>query len=517
MLVGAAAAAPAAAAGWEEQSSGMGESTWLETVCAISTSEAWIGGSPPSVLLHTTDGGAGWNGVGVPITGDLQSMAFIGQAGWVSAHDYGGAGYNYDVHTTDGGQNWVDRPPPLATGTVDRFLPTGPDTCWGWRNLGNAAPKAQLLLTTDGGLTWAGNAAWATGGYIQPSAGSFVSPQSVWFLADSKVYRTTDNGASWSVSDPAAPSYLSYIDFVSATTGWVANGDGYVARTTDTGASWQAVPLPISRQVEAIDFFDAANGWVTTADGTVWHTTNGGTTWGAPAYKTGKILLDVSAAGASDAWISGTQGLILHTSDGGGPADTTPPTATAVGPTNWVGTPANVTITVDDGAGIGAYKAQWKWETDPGWSLGWSPAVVPVTPAGDHSLDGLHTLTYHGIDWAYNVGADQTIDVGIDTVAPTAAAPRAASVRRGRSVTLKYRINDAAPNGGTGAMQIVIKNRAGKVVKRSPILWNKAVNTTLGWKFTCRLKKGTYKFLVTVCDEAGNFALKTASNRLTVR
>ena len=314
LLVGAAAAVPAAAAGWEEQSSGMGESTWLETVCAISTSEAWIGGSPPSVLLHTTDGGAYWYGVGVPITGDLQSMAFIGQAGWVSAHDYGGAGYNYDVHTTDGGQNWVDRPPPLATGTVDRFLPTGPDTCWGWRNLGNAAPKAQLLLTTDGGLTWAGNAAWATGGYIQPSAGSFVSPQSVWFLADSTVYRTTDNGASWSVSDPAAPSYLSYIDFVSATTGWVANGDGYVARTTDTGASWQAVPLPISRQVEAIDFFDAANGWVTTADGTVWHTTNGGTTWGAPAYKTGKILLDVSAAGASDAWISGTQGLILHTS-----------------------------------------------------------------------------------------------------------------------------------------------------------------------------------------------------------
>ena len=524
LVIGAAAAGPAAAAGGEEQSSGRGENTWLDTVCAVSADEAWTGGAPPSVLLHTIDGGANWYGVYVPISGDLLSIAFIGQSGWVSAYDYGSK-HLYNVHTTDAGQTWADRPAATDAGSVDRFLPTGPDTCWGWRDLGNSAPKSQLLSTTDGGVTWTGNAAWTTKGYNQPQAGSFLNAQTGWFVDSftSKVYRTTDGGGSWAESSPAPPGYASYlanIDFVSATTGWVAGGDGFVTRTTDGGQTWAPVASIPVRELDSIDFASAAVGWATGTNGThdtIWHTTDGGVTWGAQLYTTTKILLDLAAGDSTHAWLTGTQGLIVHTGDGGGPLDTTGPTATAAGPTKWVGAPANVTITVDDGAGLGAWKAEWKWDAVVDWTGAWAPADVTVETPADHSRDGLHTLTYRGVDWANNRGADQTIDVGVDTQKPAAKAPSAASVRRLRSVSLKYKIVDVAPNGGHGDAQIAIKNRAGKVVKKSAWINSKAVGTVFSWRFTCKLRKGTYRFYVSVRDEAGNSAARKASNRLTVK
>jgi hypothetical protein len=104
----------------------------------------------------------------------------------------------------------------------------------------------------------------------------------------------------------------------------------------------------------------------------------------------------------------------------------------------------------------------------------------------------------------------------LDTVAPTTLAPGASKVIKGRKATLKYQVNDAAPNLGTATAIIKIKNRAGKVVKTiKPGV--KAVNVLQKATFTCKLAKGTYKFYVTATDAAGNVAAKAAVNKLTVR
>jgi hypothetical protein len=104
----------------------------------------------------------------------------------------------------------------------------------------------------------------------------------------------------------------------------------------------------------------------------------------------------------------------------------------------------------------------------------------------------------------------------LDTVAPTTVAPSASKVIKGRKATLKYQVNDAAPNLGTATAIIKIKNRAGKVVKTiKPGV--KAVNVLQKATFTCKLAKGTYKFYVTATDAAGNKATNTAGNKLTVR
>ena len=104
----------------------------------------------------------------------------------------------------------------------------------------------------------------------------------------------------------------------------------------------------------------------------------------------------------------------------------------------------------------------------------------------------------------------------VDTVAPVAVAPSAAKVVKGKKATLKYQVNDAAPNLGTATAVIKIKNKAGKVVKTLKP-GSKTVNVLQKATFTCKLAKGTYKFYVTATDAAGNKAGNTAGNKLTVR
>jgi hypothetical protein len=103
-----------------------------------------------------------------------------------------------------------------------------------------------------------------------------------------------------------------------------------------------------------------------------------------------------------------------------------------------------------------------------------------------------------------------------DTVAPTAIAQAAASVKKGKTATLKYKINDPAPNLGTATATITIKNAKGQVVK-TLVLTAKPVNTPQKATFKATLKKGKYKFYVTAVDAAGNQSTNVSFNKLTVK
>lgn len=141
-------------------------------------------------------------------------------------------------------------------------------------------------------------------------------------------------------------------------------------------------------------------------------------------------------------------------------------------------------------------------------------AVDAVT----HANDGAHTLTYQAADVAGNIELLKTITVNIDTRRPVPKAPYAASVYRGHTATLKYKVADVAPNGGTASGKIVVKNSVGKVVKTLSYA-SKPVNMALTAKFTVpgTWKRGTYRFYVYATDRAGNTQLKAASNKLIVK
>jgi hypothetical protein len=154
-----------------------------------------------------------------------------------------------------------------------------------------------------------------------------------------------------------------------------------------------------------------------------------------------------------------------------------------------------------------------------------NPIVVNVTAP---SAAGTYTYTAWGVRGAPGGGqaASTTYQITVqsnagggtvtDTVAPTAVAQAATSVKKGKTATLKYKVTDPQPNLGTASATITIKNAKGKVVKKL-VLTAKPVNTPQKATFKATLKKGKYKFYVTAVDAAGNHSTNISFKKLTVK
>jgi photosystem II stability/assembly factor-like uncharacterized protein len=140
--------------------------------------------------------------------------------------------------------------------------------------------------------------------------------------------------------------------------------------------------------------------------------------------------------------------------------------------------------------------------------------AVPVRSLG--VADGYHDIAFRGVDAAGNHGAKDSIRVMVDTHAPTTLAPSAASVKRGGTVSFKFKIKDPAPNAGWASLIVKIRKLNGKLVGTSKSA-RVDVNKALSLPVHCTLPRGRYRFYVCAKDAAGNAQSKTGSNRLTVR
>jgi hypothetical protein len=155
---------------------------------------------------------------------------------------------------------------------------------------------------------------------------------------------------------------------------------------------------------------------------------------------------------------------------------------------------------------------------------GTSPFTANMTAP---TADGTYTYKVFGAKGTPGSGGQSTFTTyqitvsgsgggTVDTMAPTTLAPSPAKVIKGKKATLKYQVNDAAPNLGTATAVIKIKNKAGKVVKTIKP-GSKNVNVLQKATFTCKLARGTYRFYVTAIDAAGNKSSNTAVNKLAVK
>jgi hypothetical protein len=113
---------------------------------------------------------------------------------------------------------------------------------------------------------------------------------------------------------------------------------------------------------------------------------------------------------------------------------------------------------------------------------------------------------------AYNAWAGNG---GGDTVGPRTYAPRSASVSKGRTATLYYRVTDNIAASAT--VTIRIRTRAG-ALKRTLALGLRGTGPLRRCHFTCTLARGVYRHVVEARDLSGNRAQSPlGSNRLTVR
>ena len=157
-------------------------------------------------------------------------------------------------------------------------------------------------------------------------------------------------------------------------------------------------------------------------------------------------------------------------------------------------------------------------------ALGATPTFSFVADAGyvvaAVKVDGvLVTPTAAGSYTFAAVSASHTLEVSFAFAAApgalTTQAPGAASVKRGGTAVLRYRVNQAAA-AGTADVTITIANAAGRVIKtlKRPRV---TLNAAHAARFACRLPRGVYTFTVSATTASGARSVGDASNRLTVR
>ena len=255
---------------WQPQGSPTTER--LRGVSAVNDRVAWASGNKGTVI-RTIDGGTTWTSL--PVAGadalDFRDIeAFSETTAYILSI---GAGEKSRIYKTeDGGKSWIAQftnPDPKAFYDAIAFW----DATTGLAMGDPVDGRFAVLRTTDGGKTWQkvpstnlppaldGDGAFAASGTCLVVQGS----RSAWFgsggAARARVYRSTDQGQTWQVSDtPIAAGTSSAgifsIAFADALHGVAVGGDyrkeqessDNIARTDDGGVTWTLDGVcPLSR------------------------------------------------------------------------------------------------------------------------------------------------------------------------------------------------------------------------------------------------------------------------------
>jgi photosystem II stability/assembly factor-like uncharacterized protein len=253
-------AATMANAQWQQQTSGTTAS--FRGLCAVSAKIAWASGTR-GTFVKTVDGGKSWEvgQVRGAETLDFRDVdAFDANTAYLLSIGNGEASRIYK--TTDGGKNWS-----LQFQNTDKAAFFDAMAFWdASHGIAMSDPvngKFLVITTDDGGKTWnpvpAANlppAIKGEGGFA--ASGTCITVQgksNVWFATGGKaarVFRSTDRGRSWTVSDTpivsgAAAAGIFSIAFKDARNGIIVGGifdkpaeaEKSVAISRDGGRNWQ--------------------------------------------------------------------------------------------------------------------------------------------------------------------------------------------------------------------------------------------------------------------------------------
>jgi photosystem II stability/assembly factor-like uncharacterized protein len=436
----------------------------LSGVWAVDPSTCWAVGNG-GVVIHTTNGGQTWS-VERPVSANLYDLCFVdGETGWVVGED--------GVILRHGGST-----PTLSIASLTpSHGPVGSSVTIAGSNLGASG-------TVKFGSATAGTSSWSAGSITCTVPGG-LSPGSVSVTVTSG--GTTSNALSFTVeqapaSDPVLTALIPNHGVAGATV---------ILTGTDLGTSGTVKFGATSA---------ATSSWAATA---IVATVPGG-------LSPGSVSVTVTSGGQ-------TSNALSFTVEGGGGGDVTPPVTTASGYDDaWHSSPVTVTFAaLDPGAGASGV-AYTEYRLDGG---GWTRAARCTVPApADTKLT--HTIGYRSADNAGNLEAEKSCAVKIDTtgsldtVGPVCEAKNA-SVRRGKSCKILFKVNDALSAEVT--TELVITTKSGVVKKRWS--WDYEKPPVAWWYVTykCTLAKGSYRIVVSGKDLAGNAASVIGRATLTVK
>lgn len=172
-------------------------------------------------ILKTTNGGAAWTRIATEPT-QIGTEAGLNNslATFDTTHIWFGTTGGRVYRTSDGGLTWFTSLTTF-TGEVDEIAFNGP--LYGVVGGQNVASR-----TTDGGATWIATNIGGTGYTLGLSA----TVNEFWAAQGSNVYRSTNRGATWTISYTGNIGTLRHLDFVvvgPTTRGWAVSDIGGIA------------------------------------------------------------------------------------------------------------------------------------------------------------------------------------------------------------------------------------------------------------------------------------------------
>jgi len=244
----------------------------------ISGNESWAlvyssnDGFSYSNFLKTTNSGSNWNLMYSYSDGlNTNSHNFWYLNFPASSIGYANGEFNYILKTTNTGVNWTNIVPSTTTGIIGNIgslLPINNNELLvgGGYSYSNSPAFNYIFKSTDQGANWSVKTYnWD----ISFFKTYFMSAFTGFVLGDSgKVYKTTNAGDNWTLSLNNRQYYLRDLSFIDANTGCIvlqgrtSPYSGKIIRTTDEGSNWTELTLPFNLEMNTIKFTQDGTGWI---------------------------------------------------------------------------------------------------------------------------------------------------------------------------------------------------------------------------------------------------------------
>jgi len=176
--------------------------------------------------------------------------------------------------------------------------------------------NGRFVKSSDGGASW-------TVSFISTGSNLY----GVYFLntlrgyavgLDGVIFRTDDGGTSWTSQSSGTAERLESVYFTDDNTGYAVGREDTYLSTVDGGTTWVLSNLLGNRRdLNDVFFTSAANGYIASDNGRLLRTTNAGSTWTVQATGTPHNLNEVFFLDANNGYLAGNAGLIQVSTDGG--------------------------------------------------------------------------------------------------------------------------------------------------------------------------------------------------------
>jgi photosystem II stability/assembly factor-like uncharacterized protein len=438
---------------------------------------------------------AGWVSQNSGTTAPLAGVAFAGSgAGWA-------VGAGGIIRTTaDGGATWTAQDSGVVT---DLNSVAFADAQNGWA----VGAGGVILTTANGGTIWTTQ---DSGVHTDLNAVAFANAGEGWAVGAGGVILTTANGGTtWTTQDSGVPTDLTGVAFANTSDGWAVGAGGAIVATADGGTHWIAqTSAATNADLTGVAFANTSDGWAVGAGGAIVATTDSGASWALQTSNVSADLAAVAFTNAKHGLIVGAGGAVLEAFNGGAP-DSTKPVTTATGlqpdgHTGWRNKAQQVTFkSSDTGSGVAATC----------YAIG-TGKVKTYTGPFTIATAGSHAVSYWSIDAAGNTEAVHTAYVSIDTGRPRCVAVANVEATPGSLVKFAFRVNDPAPSCGKAVVTIRIYR--GRAVAKTLRLKAVTVNKRHVYAYRVKLRRGSYTWVVTAKDLAGNVQVKQGRRSLRV-